>query len=124
MTPGEALRAQMDAALVAASDASGKPLEWTEVELHHLAAAARCADRLDLLQGQLDAASRAENSALVVKISAELRALDKAVGDHLGRVHVGAGRAKSEQHQRAVRARWDRRNESWANARDAGNGGA
>jgi hypothetical protein len=30
---------------------------------------------------------------------------------------VGAGTAKSEQHQRAVRARWDRRAQEWAAAR-------
>ncbi|MGH3560443.1 MAG: hypothetical protein ACRDTN_01175 [Mycobacterium sp.] len=53
-------------------------------------------------------------------VIAEIRALDKAIGDHLGRVQVGAGAAKSEQHQRAVQARWDRRNAEWAAAREGG----
>jgi hypothetical protein len=49
-----------------------------------------------------------------------LRALDKAIGDHLGRVQVGEGVAKSAQHQGAVRARWDRRDAERAAARAAG----
>jgi hypothetical protein len=119
MTAGERLRAQMDTALARAGKESGRKLVWTEAEEHHLAAAARAADRVELLQRQLDAELPGENRAtVVVKISAELRALDKAVGDHLGRVQVGDGTAKSEQHQRAVRARWDRRDAARAASRE------
>jgi hypothetical protein len=119
MTDGECLRAQMDTALARVGKESGRKLVWTEAEEHHLAAAARAADRVELLQRQLDAELAGENrTTVVVKISAELRALDKAVGDHLGRVQVGDGTAKSEQHQRAVRARWDRRDTARAAARE------
>lgn len=119
MTAGERLRADMDAALASEAKASGKSLEWTEAEQHHLAAAARTADRIELLQRQLAAETSGDNRpTVIVKISAELRALDKAVGDHLSCVTVGTGRAKSEKHQRAVRARWDRRDAAWAAARE------
>jgi hypothetical protein len=118
MTAGEALRGQMDAALARAAKDAGRTLEWTEPELHHLAAAARAADRVELLNRQLAAEVAAENRpTVVVKVSAELRALDKAVGEHLGRVEVGEGTAKSAQHQAAVRARWDRRDADRAAAR-------
>lgn len=119
-TAGERLRAQWDAALAAESDA-GKPLEWDETEAHHLGAAARAADRIELLQAQLAAEATGENRPeITVKISAELRALDKAVGDHLGRLHIGEGPAKSGRHVAAARARWDRRNAEWASARQGG----
>jgi hypothetical protein len=43
---------------------------------------------------------------VLVKLSTELRLLDKAIADHLGRVRIGPGVAKSERHQRAVNVRW------------------
>lgn len=106
MTAGEELRARWDAALAA----HDKELSWVEAELHHLEAAARAADRIEVLQGQLAAELAGEARPTVcVKLSGELRALDKAVGDHLGRVNIGEDPAKSEPHQRAVNARWARR---------------
>ncbi|AFJ36987.1 hypothetical protein W7S_20180 [Mycobacterium sp. MOTT36Y] len=107
MTAGEALRATMDAALADASEGDSKDYEWSEHELHHLEAASRAADRVELLQRALDAAAAANDPALAVKISAELRACDKAIGDHLARVQIGEGPAKSERHQRAANSRWD-----------------
>lgn len=107
MTAGEALRATMDAALADASKEDSKDYEWSEHELHHLAAASRAADRVETLQRALDAATAANDPALAVKISAELRACDKAIGDHLARVSIGEGVAKSERHQRAANTRWD-----------------
>lgn len=107
MTAGEALLATMDAALAEASKDDCKDYEWWEQELHHLAAASRAADRVELLQRSLDAAAATNDPALAVKISAELRACDKAIGDHLAKVVIGEGVAKSERHQRAANARWD-----------------
>lgn len=107
MTAGEALRATMDAALANASKDDGKDYEWGEHELHHLAAASRAANRVETLQRALDTATAGGDPALVVKISAEMRACDKAVGDHLAKVVVGEGLAKSERHQRAANSRWD-----------------
>lgn len=97
----------MDAALANVSKDDGKDYEWGELELHHLAAASRAADRVELLQRALNAAAALKDPALVVKLSAELRACDKAIGDHLAKVVVGEGVAKSERHQRAANTRWD-----------------
>jgi hypothetical protein len=118
-TAGEELRARMDAALASAGQDAGAALEWSETELHHLDAAARCADRIELLQARLGDAMAEEDPSAAVKLSAELRMLDKAVGDHLGKVQVGAGEAKSERHQRAVNARWDARRAEHEAARKA-----
>lgn len=49
---------------------------------------------------------------MLVKLSAEMRMLEKAVADHLGRVRIGPGVAKSERHQRAVNTRWQRKREA------------
>lgn len=118
MSAGDALRAQMDAALAREAADTGSTLVWTETEEHHLAAASRAANRIEILDRQLAAEVAGENRpAVVVKVSAELRALDKAVGEHLGRVQVGEGAAKSPQHQAAVRARWDRRDAERAAAK-------
>lgn len=120
MPRGELLRAAMDAALSREAQESGRQLEWDERDTHHLDAAARCADRVDVLQRQLDAELAAENRAsVVVKISAELRALDRATAEHLSKIQVGVP-AKSERHVAAVRARWDRRDAAWAAAREGG----
>lgn len=109
----------MDAVLDRVGKDAGRRLEWTETELHHLAAAARAADRISVLQRQLDLEVASEDRPTVaVKISAELRALDRAVGDHLGRIQIGDGTGKSERHQRAVRARWDARDAARTAARE------
>src|SRR5581483_7734285 len=80
MTRGECLRAAMDAALAREAQESDRQLEWDERDTHHLDAAVRCTDRVDILQRQLDVELSGENRAsVVVKISAELRALDRAV---------------------------------------------
>lgn len=119
--PGRRLLAQFDAALRRESVATGKRLEWDEHEQVELRLAAAAADRRGQLQAAYDAELARENRAsLLVKLSAEIRLLDKAIGDHLGRVRVGVGAAKSQQHQQAARSRWDRRNSAWAAARQGG----
>ena len=107
---GGRLRARMDEALARAGRDAGQSLEWSEVELQALEVAAETADRALVLQGLLEEELAGENRPMaVVKLSAELRLLDKAVLDVLGRVNVGPGVAKSERHVRAARSRWDRR---------------
>ncbi|OBK77577.1 hypothetical protein A5651_04090 [Mycobacterium sp. 1274761.0] len=102
-----------DQALDRASQQLGKRMAWDEHEVEALTAAARAADRRDELQqvysGELAGDGR---PAMLVKLSAEMRMLDKAVADHLGGVRIGPGIAKSERHQRAVNARWHRRREA------------
>ena len=108
-TAGGRLMADLDAALAEASANLGKPLTWDEHEQHEIAAAARAANRCEILQQQLDAEVAGENRLdVVVKLSAEMRLLDKAITDHLEHVHIGPVVAKSQRHQRAVNARWDR----------------
>jgi hypothetical protein len=112
-TAGGRLMADLDAALAEASASLGKPLAWDEHEQHEIAAAAQAANRCEILQQQLDAEVDGENRPdVVVKLSAEMRLLDEAITDHLGRVHIGPGMAKSQFHQRAVNARWDRRRDA------------
>jgi hypothetical protein len=100
----------MDAELADRSEEIGGELVWTLVEEQHLQAACRLADAAEQLREMFYAelAGDRQVSALV-KISAELRATGKAMLDHLGRVSLDEAPAKSEQHQRAVNARWDRR---------------
>lgn len=110
LTPGRRLRADMDTALAEAGKKVGKTLEWDEHELQALAAAASAADRKaeldEIYRRELDGDAR---PAVLVKLSTEVRMLEKAVGDHLSRVQVGVGVAKSDRHQRAAKSRWDRR---------------
>jgi hypothetical protein len=108
-TAGQRIVAEMDAALATASKAFGQPLSWTEHERHAIAAAARTADRSELLARQFASELAGENRpTILVTLSAELRLLDRATAEHLGRVQIGPGVAKSQRHQRAINARWDR----------------
>lgn len=114
-TAGQRLRETFDEALDQASQQLGKRLTWDEHELQALAAAASAADRRDELQRVYrDELAGEQRPPALVKLSAELRLLDKAVADHLGRVRIGVGVAKSERHQRAVNARWQRKREAEA----------
>jgi hypothetical protein len=107
-TAGGRLIADLDAALAEASANLGKPLSWDEHEQHEIAAAARAANRCEILQQQLDAEVAGENRPdVVAKFSAEMRLLDKAITDHLGRVHIGPGVAKSQRHQPGWDRNWD-----------------
>ncbi|MGV0788681.1 hypothetical protein ABQF33_17370 [Mycolicibacterium sp. XJ2] len=108
-TAGQRLRETFDQGLDRASQQLGKRLTWDEHELEALTAAATAADRCEELQRVYrDELAGERRPALLVKLSAEMRLLDKAVADHVGRVRIGPGVAKSERHQRAVNARWDR----------------
>jgi hypothetical protein len=112
-TPGQRLCEQFGTALERASQRIGKRLQYDEHETEALNAAAAAADRraeLELIyRNELTGAARA---TLLVKLSAEMRLLDKCVTDHLARVRIGPGVAKSERHQRAVNARWQRHKEA------------
>lgn len=110
--PGQALRRTFDDALAAASVRLGKKLSWDEHEVNALSAATRAADRRAQLQKVYDAELTGQaRPTTLVRLSAEMRMLEKATADHLGRVRIGPGVAKSERHQRAASARWDRERE-------------
>jgi hypothetical protein len=112
-TAGQRLRETFDQALDRVSQRLGKRMAWDEHELEALSAAASAANRRDELQQVYrDQLAGDGGPAILVKLSAEMRMLDKAVADHLGRVRIGPGVAKSERHQRAVNARWNRQREA------------
>ncbi|ORV44541.1 hypothetical protein AWC02_14945 [Mycolicibacter engbaekii] len=107
MSAGDDLRAAWAAELAAADPA----LEWSPHELTHLDAACRAADRAEALRLAFAAEQAGEQRPdVLVKLSSELRMLDKAVADHLGRLTLAEDeRVKSPQHQAAANARWDAR---------------
>ncbi|MDV3130009.1 hypothetical protein M1247_34255 [Mycobacterium sp. 21AC1] len=109
MTPGDQLRADMARAIQHAAAEAGRPLEYDEREARTIEHAAAAADRAEQLRALWAAELAADTRASVaVKIAAEIRLCEKHVTDLLARVNPGPGQAKSEQHQRAARARWDR----------------
>jgi hypothetical protein len=100
----------LDSALQRASKDLGQPLEWSEQELATLERACATADRAEVLRARFDAEQEGGGKPTeLVKLSAELRLLDKQVIDLIVRVNPDLGPAKSDRHQRAARSRWDRR---------------
>jgi hypothetical protein len=102
----------MDEVLKQASEELGQsddePLEWSEQELVALEAACAAADRSEAL-GEMFASEQRNKPpmpALLVKLSAEMRALDRQVVDLLGKVNPGLEPAVSARHQKASRERW------------------
>lgn len=114
MTAGRRLRTQMKRALDAASKELGHQLEFDEREQDALNRAAAAADRAAELRRIFEAEQAGEaRPAVLVKLSAEMRALDKQVVDLLAKLSFGPGQAGSERHRQAARARWDRRDARW-----------
>lgn len=110
MGAGSELRARWDASLAERSKEIGGELEWTLIEERHLQAACRLADLAEDMDRLFRAAMESgKDPGVVCKLSAEWRALTKAMLDHLARVSLDDEPAKSPQHQRAANSRWDRR---------------
>jgi len=111
LTAGRRLRADLDAMLARARHELGEPdLTWDERELDVIGRASAAADRADALRAAFDAELEGQGRTPVLcKISAEVRACDKAVVDLVARVNPAPGPAPSERHVRAARPRWDRR---------------
>lgn len=106
---GARLRFDLDQALARASQECHQNLEWSEQELQvidHAASAAERAAALGKLWKQ-ELAGEARPTVLV-KLSAEMRACERAVIDLVSRVNPGLGPAKSDRHSRAAQSRWDR----------------
>ena len=83
--------------------------EFDEYELEALDAACAAADRGEQLQIAYDdeLAGEARATALV-RLSAEIRACERAKVTMLERVRLTPEPVRSPRHQRAARARWDR----------------
>lgn len=101
----------MNAALGRTSAETGQTVVWSEQEEAALERAGETVDRAEKVRKLLDSALKADepNPSVVVKLSAELRMLDKQVVDLIGKLNPeGEGPAKSQRHVRAARSRWDR----------------
>ena len=91
---GKQLRASLDAALAAASRELAAQLEFSEQERLIIDRAAAAADRGEQLQRLYDGHLAAGETALAVKVSAELRGCERAVIDTVGKVEVVAGQLR------------------------------
>lgn len=102
-------KAQNDA-LKRASIERGQSLLWSEAEEVALERAGETVDRAEAVKAILDGELAGESRpAVVVKLSGELRLLDKLVVDLVARLNPdGVGPVKSPRHQRAAHSRWDR----------------
>jgi hypothetical protein len=98
----------LDAALARAGEAAGAALEWSESERAAITRLVSSVERRELLQRLLDAQAAAEEPEpmVVMKLSAELRQVDRLVLDLLDRVNPAPEPAKSARHQRAINHRW------------------
>jgi hypothetical protein len=106
---GARLRFDLDQVLDRASREIGQKLEWSEQELLVIDRAAAAADREAVL-GRLWKKELTGDASptVLVKLSAEMRACERAVIDLVARVNPGIGPAKSDRHQRAAQSRWGR----------------
>ncbi|WP_240355444.1 hypothetical protein [Mycobacterium bourgelatii] len=91
-------------------------LVWDEREQVALDAACAAADRIERLTSIAN--TEGIEPTELVKVSAELRMLEKHQTDMLARLSFTTEPAKSARHQRAVNARWQRRDAEWAAARE------
>lgn len=124
MTPvnrraGTRLRRRLNAMLNAAERELGTPLEWSEPETEAIERAANAANHAAHLWALYDELAGAGDVAptVLTKLSTEARGCDRAVMAMLAKVNPLPGPQKSEQHQRAVNARWAARDARWAAAR-------
>lgn len=106
-TAGEKLRQKMTAAL----EATGVPgIEFDEYETEALDRAVAAADRAEQLQRVYDAELSGEcRPTTLARLSAEIRHCERQSVQMLERVRLTEEPPKSARHQRAARARWDRR---------------
>ena len=91
LTPGRRLRAEMNAALERARVEAAEPnLQWDERESDVLDRACATADRAEALRAVFDIEQAGDcRPAVLAKVSAEIRALDRQVVDLLGRLNPG-----------------------------------
>ncbi|KRD04952.1 hypothetical protein ASE48_20135 [Mycobacterium sp. Root265] len=85
---------------------SGTVLAWSPPELDIIDRAVATADRAEDVRGLYDVERAGEaRMTVLVKLSAEARALDKQVVDLVSRLEFGVGRPKSARHVKAGIAR-------------------
>ncbi|NKS00916.1 hypothetical protein GS528_07255 [Rhodococcus hoagii] len=114
---GRRLVDAQNAALAETCKDSGEEFVWTPAEEAALERAGDTEDRAESVRKllQIELKSEEPDKALVVKLSAELRALDRLVVDLIGRLNpAGDEPVKSHRHQRAANSRWERDRSRWA----------
>lgn len=90
---------------------TGQEYVWSPTEEAALERAGDTVDRAEQVRKLLASELKSDepNKTLIVKLSAELRMLDKLVVELLARLNPeGDEPVKSPRHQRAAQARWDR----------------
>ena len=107
-TAGQELRAALDAALAREAQTLGQAVRWDEREQHHVDAACRAADAVELLDARIASEQALEDSgSLIVKYLAERRLQDDKVAEHLKWLQLDQfAPLKSPQHVAAGQARW------------------
>jgi hypothetical protein len=100
----------MDAALSFARRDLNQPLlEYSETDHQLIERAAAAADRGEQFQRLYDEElAGACHAGALVRLSGEIRLCEKQTVDFVARIHLGAGPAKSQRHQRSAELRWHR----------------
>jgi hypothetical protein len=108
MTAGKQLRADLEGALAREAQKLGKPIRWDEREQHHIDAACRARDAVELLDARIAAEQSGEDrGTMIVKYLAERRLQDDKVSEHLKWLQLEQfAPLKSPQHAAAGAARW------------------
>ncbi|WP_143695437.1 hypothetical protein [Williamsia sp. 1135] len=87
---------------------SKKLLEWSEIEIKTLDMLGQTVDRAEDLRRVFDAERKGEGRpAMLVKISAEIRSLDRQISTFMAEIQVDSGPKVSSRHLKAATARWD-----------------
>lgn len=86
--------------------------EWTEKELALMHLAQATADTIKQLEAELNTSPvmnpGSRNQPRINPLIVELRLQRESLAKILARIHIPDGEEKSEQHQRAALARWDK----------------
>lgn len=90
LTAGRRLRRDLDAALREVGEERGLTLVWTVREVAWISLACSAADRAEALQRLWDAAQGEGKAGGLVRLSGELRQLERQVADLVGRLEIGA----------------------------------
>ncbi|MGY1994713.1 hypothetical protein [Mycolicibacterium fortuitum] len=106
---GDRLRQRLDASLAKVAKATGRTVQWSDIELVAIDEAVALADRAESLRDRFDALNADENANgdVLLRWSAELRLLSKLVVDLVAKVDPNP-EPKGNRHVAAARTRWDR----------------
>lgn len=90
LTAGRRLRRDLDAALRLAGEEQECELYWTAQEQAWIGLACSAADRAESLQRLWDDSQAEGKSGALLRLSSELRMLERQIAELVGRLEVGA----------------------------------